>query len=168
MNKKIIIVVGIILVIILLIITSSIKPKEKLSNDPNIILSNAEYESENVKENELKELNEINLKDYFDMYNNKSREIVLIGKPTCGYCEIAIPIIENINYEYNLNINYLDIAKLTEDENNEFINSNELYQEDFGTPILVIIGNKKIYSNQSGLTDHAHYVKLLKDNKLIK
>jgi len=168
MDKKVIGVFGVILVLILLIVISSISPREKLTNDVSIILSNAKYESQNIEEDEQKDFKEINLEEFLNILNNDNKQVVLIGREGCSYCKIASPIIKNINYEYDLNINYLDVDKLNDEERETFLNSHQVFKEDFGTPLLLIIKNKNIVEKQDGLTDRLHYIKLLKDNGFIK
>lgn len=168
MNKKVIGVFGVILVLILLIVISNISPREKLSNDPSVILSNAKYESENINDDEQKEFNEIGLEDFISILNNNKNQIVLIGREGCSYCKVAFPIIKNISYKYDLDINYLNVDKFNDEERETFLNSHEVFKEDFGTPLLLMIKNKEVVEKQDGLTDTIHYVKLLKDNGFIK
>ena len=177
-DKKVII--GISLVIILLIISIFISPKEtsqeektpqsnpNMSEDANTILANAQNESTSVKESEKKDFISINVDKYLEYYNGPDKQIVLIGRPTCHYCEIAEPILHNIAFEYNLNINYLNIDEFSEDDTTNFYHSDETFDEGFGTPMLLIIGDNKIQDKIDGLTDRSHYIEFLKLNEYIR
>ena len=49
---------------------------------------------------------QIDINQYLEMYNGSEKQIILIARPTCHYCQIAEPILQNLVYEYKLNINY--------------------------------------------------------------
>ena len=174
MNKKTLGIVGIILLIVLLLISSMIDPdkkeqKEKLSNDINVIIANAQEESEEYKNSkEQKEFIEIDTNTYLEFYKGSEYKIVLVARPTCHYCQIAEPIIHKVAYDYDLEINYLNTDEFSEDDQSNFISSNEKFSEGFGTPMILIVGNNELKDTVDGLTDYAHYKKVFKDNNFIK
>ena len=172
-NKKMII--GIVAIVCLLTISFFISPKDEtakkennsLSDDANVILTNAQKESESVKETEKKEFVSINVNDYLNYFNSPDQKLVLIGRPTCQYCEIAEPILHNIAFEYNIDIHYLNIDDFSEEDTTNFYHSDESFSEGFGTPTLLSVGNGGIQDKVDGLTDKAHYIEFLKLNKYI-
>ena len=174
-NKKIFTIIGIGLLIILLIVacfTGNDNSKEtdsdELSNDINTILENAKKESNAVTADEQGELKEINIDTYLDYYKDSENRVVLIARPTCGYCQIAEPIIKKIIKDYDAEIYYLNTDNLSGDDSAKFTQSDAEFKDGFGTPMLLVVGNSKISDKVDGLTDTAHYIKFLKDNKFIK
>lgn len=170
MKKKTIGIIGVVALVIILLIGATIKPKEKdnsLSNSGDI-LTNAQIESQNVKENEQKEFTEISVSDYMNIYNGGEKALVLVARPTCGYCQIAEPILHNIAYKYDININYLNTDNFSEEDSSTFVNSNTQFAEGFGTPMLLVVSNSNINDIVDGLTDTAHYVEFLKKNGIIE
>lgn len=168
-----IVLVGIIL--ILLIIASSVGNKDskressnKLSENVEEILSNAQKESSNVKEEEKKDLPEINMDTYLEYYNGEDKKIVLIARPTCSYCQVAEPIIKKVAKDYDLPIDYLNTDNFQDEDTQKLINSDEFFKEGYGTPILLVIGQGKIIDKVDGLTDSAHYIDFFKKNEFIK
>lgn len=170
MNKKTFAIIGVSIIVILLIISSSVNNDNKstISDNPTQIIENAQTESQNVKENEKKEFISINTDEYLNKYNGEEKSLVLLARPTCHYCQIAEPIIQNIAYEYDLDINYLNTDEFQEGDREKLIESDEFFSNGFGTPVLFVLGNGKIIDKVDGLTDYAHYVKFLKENKFIK
>ena len=174
MDKKTLTVLGITVLIILLIISFGISPDKekktkKISEDPNVIMENANKESEEFKNsNEQKEFTEIDVDTYLEYYSGEEDKIVLIGRPTCHYCQIAEPIISKLAYEYNLEINYLNTDNFSDEDGKRLLESNELFGDGFGTPLLLIVSNNEIKDNQDGMTDYANYKKLFKKNGFIK
>lgn len=175
-NKVLIIVAAIVIVGLLVLSflidsgstkTTTVKESE-LSNDPQTILANAQQESESVKENEKKDFKEIRVADYLEYRDGLKPTLILVARPTCGYCQIAEPILQKISYEYNLEINYLNTDEFTEEEEANFLQSDEFFTNSFGTPLLLVVNNSTITDKVDGLTDYAHYVSFLQKNGMIQ
>jgi len=166
MNKKIFGIVGVVVIIILLIVSCLLSPKEEL--DSTDTLANATEEAANVKEDEQKEFTEINVDEYINMYNGEENTLVLVARPTCHYCQIAEPILHNIAYKYNININYLNTDNFQDEDSEKFIESHEYFSEGFGTPMLLIVGNGQIEDMVDGVTDTKNYTEFLKEYKFIE
>ena len=170
-NKKKLIVIGtVVLIVILLIISFNIKDNDKdtkLSNDVDTIIENAQKESNNVKESEKKSFLSIDVTKYLEFYSGSEKQLVLVARPTCSYCQIAEPIIQSIAYEYNIGINYLNTDEFSEDDQNNFIHSDEFFEEGFGTPLLLVVSNNQINDKVDGLTDREHYIDFIKNNGFI-
>ena len=164
--------IGIGVILVILIIVSCVvkvdnKDKE-LSNDSEVVLNNAQNESEAVVDSEKGEFTQIDINQYLEMYNGSEKKIVLIARPTCGYCQIAEPIIQNLIYKYNLEINYLNTDNFGDDDDATLVQSDELFSSGYGTPMLLVVGNGSIISNVDGLTDTAHYEQFFKENGFIE
>lgn len=174
-NKKLAIVL-IIVIVLLIIVSAGIgggKSKDNLSSklsstDADSILSNAQNESSAVKDNEKKDFTQIDVDKYLEYYAGSENKIVLLARPTCHYCQIAEPIIQNIAYKYDIDINYLNTDNFTDDAQKKFINSNETFKEGYGTPYLMIVANNKIVDSVDGVTDAAHYKEFFKKFGYIK
>lgn len=170
-DKKVII--AIIAIAALLMISFFISPKEKekdatIPEDANEILTKAQKESEIAKNSEKKDFINIDVNKYLEYFNGTDKKIILIGRPTCHYCEIAEPILHNIAFEYNLDIYYLNIDDFSEEDTANFYHSDESFSEGFGTPTLLVVGNGNIQDKVDGLMDKTHYIEFFKLNKYIK
>jgi len=172
-NQKIFIGIMIGLLIILIIISCFVgDKKESTENNSNEtaaqeIIANAQKEKDSIKEEEKKELLEIKVDEYLELYKESDKQIVLIARPTCSYCQIAEPIIQNIAYENNLDIKYLNTDNFSENDGKNLIESNEYFTEGFGTPTLLVVGEEKIIDVVDGLTDKAHYEEFFEKNGFI-
>lgn len=172
-NNKILIILGIVLALILIIICSIVgtdsnnTKTDKATEDGQTIVTNAQKESEAVKDDEKKEFTQINVDKYLEYYAGEENKIVLVARPTCHYCQIAEPILQNISFKYNIEINYLNTDEFSDDDQTKFINSDDTFKDGFGTPFLLIVSNDKIVSSVNGLTDEAHYISFFKTNGFI-
>lgn len=137
-----------------------------VSNSDNNIEEKAIEESNNVLDSEKKTLNEITLSQYLDLYNSSTDNIVLIARPTCYYCQIAEPIIQNVAYKYDLTINYLNTDNLSDEDQASLVRSDD-YFENFGTPSVLIVGNGEIKNKLEGLTLTDYYIDFFRQNGFI-
>lgn len=161
-SKKIFLGIGIgLLVVGLLVATMFISEKEpNPSNefDPNAIIANAQRESAAITESQMKKLEEIDMETYLNYYYGPATLIVFVGRPTCPYCEITKPIISKIAKDYDLVIKYLNTDNLSDDDKAKFVQHNEMFNEGYGTPLLLVIGNGEIKTYAEGLNDTVHFM----------
>ena len=173
-NKEIIIVLCVLVVALILVFAFGSGDKNKSnkeeanSSEVDTILANAQKESETVKPNEIKEFSNIDVTAYLEYYAGEDTKLVLVARPTCHYCQIAEPILQNVAYKYDLNIHYLNTDDFSEDDDQKFIESDEFLADGVGTPLLMNVGNGKIIDKVDGLTDSEHYIQFFKDNGYIK
>ena len=169
-NKEIIFVIGIILVSLIIIYTlgKSDNNIKNESNEAQSILEKAEHESKKVKEKEQKDFKMINLATYLEYYTSDEDILVLLARPTCHYCQIAEPILKNLAYKYDIEINYLNTDDFTEEDNNNLMASDEFFSSGYGTPILLYIKNNSIIDKVDGLTNSDGYIEFLRTNGFIK
>lgn len=169
--KGLAITVGTILICVLAFLISIKSNKNnseyESTEEANKIVETAQKESAEVKENERKSYNEINVSTYLKMYDKDENSIVLIGSPKCHYCEMAEPIIQNVAYKYNLIINYINVDNFSGDDEAKFTSSDKALSNGFGTPLLLVVGNKKIVDQLSGLTSAKYYEGFFKTNGFI-
>ncbi|MBR3211234.1 MAG: thioredoxin family protein [Bacilli bacterium] len=172
-------IIGIVVLVLVLVVLSFVvsskggsgdgsypEPEITLSNDVNTIIENAQEESASVTENQKKKPTEIRVADYIEFKADSEPRIILVARPTCGYCNIAEPIIYKISKEYDLDIYYLNTDEFTEAELTDFVQSDERFQE-LGTPYLMVVQDDEIIDNVDGLTDYAHYVDFFQRNGFI-
>lgn len=170
MNKKLFGIIGVVFLLVLLVVCCFINPdkQDNSSEDINTIIYNAQSESANVKENEKKDFIEISVDLYLSKYSEEEKSLVLIGRPTCHYCQIAEPILHNIAYKYNVDINYLNIDNFQNDDSQKLVSSDSSFSEGFGTPLLLVVGGGKIEGRVEGLTDTKHYISFMEKYGFIK
>ncbi len=171
-NSKIFLVIGIVLIIGVLIISILVSPNDEdgektISNDPDTILDNAKKESKKVKDSEKKDFKIISIDDYFELLQGNDSSIILIGRDGCQYCQIAEPIIHKIAKKYDLDINYLGLDDLEQEDLDRLLNSSDKLSG-VGTPVILIVSNNDVIDKYDGMTDTAHYEEFFEKNNFIK
>lgn len=120
--------------------------------DTEILPEDAEFSGE-------KNITFIDYKKYGEIINNGETNVVVVGKTNCGYCTAFKPTLNTVAGEYDITINYLNLAEMSEDESNSFFNNlgnlgyddaDYLKDGSFGTPTTLIFKNGKIVRYFSG------------------
>lgn len=114
-------------------------------------------------------LNYIDYSGYKKILKSDKANILVVGQTSCTYCIKAKPILNKIADEYNVTINYLNITNLSEEEINKFNESLDYLKEnEWGTPLTLIIKDGKVIDSANGLLDNEGYIELFKNNSFIK
>lgn len=125
--------------------------------------------NEVINKDEKAPLNYVDYDEYTALLNTNAKEIVVYGQVGCGACEAARPILYEIARENNVKINYFNVSYLKEEQSEGFSNSLAFLNEnEWGTPLMVVVENKKVIANLNGAADKAGYIKFLKDNGFIE
>lgn len=140
---------------------SESKSSEELSDEE--MYEQAVKDSAAATDTKRKEPNEISVDDYLNLYKSDSQSIVLLSRPTCHYCQIATPIIENIIYEKDAKINYINTDELSEDDKSKLLSSDEYLANGYGTPLIIVVGNSKIIDKIEGLTTKNNYMEFFEE-----
>lgn len=129
------------------------------SSSASDMTSRAQEESANVPDDEQKDFNDIDIDEYLDLYDGSEDSIVLFSRPTCGYCQIAEPILHHIAYQYKLTISHVNTDEMSSSDETKLVESDDYFSDGFGTPLLVVVSNGEIVDMVSGLVDTENYVK---------
>lgn len=114
-------------------------------------------------------LNYIDYKGFKSVATSNENMILVLGQTTCGYCIKAKPILNKIADDYGIVINYLNITNLSSEENGKLSKYiSYLGENDWGTPLTLIVKNGTVIDSANGLLDENGYIKLFKDNGFIK
>ncbi len=148
--------------------TDTPETTEPTDQDVEDLFTQAEAESNSVNVSEQKEYTEITIDEYMDYLAGTEQKIILIGSPTCSYCDVADPIIKNVAYIYDLEINYLDTSKFINDDEATFVKSATLFNEGYGTPTLFTVQNNSVNDALEGLTISEVYIEFFTNNGYIK
>ena len=99
----------------------------------------------------------------------KENKVLVLGQTTCGYCIKAKPILNKIADDYGIEINYINVNTLTSEESGKLSKYiSYLGENEWGTPLTLIVNNGKVIDLANGLLDEEGYVKLFRDNGIIK
>lgn len=117
--------------------------------------------------NKYTEYNEIDLNTFEKMVNNKESFVLVVGSSTCSACSTYQVTMEQIITDYNLDIKYIDVSKLTEKESSK-LDAKTHYN--YSTPVTVFFknGNLDNSSTLRGSQNAKNVIKKLTKNGYIK
>ena len=107
--------------------------------------------------------------DYFEALTNVSKEntIVYLGSAKCGWCSKFKPILEEIIRENNLEVVYIDLSTVSNEEYNKITKT--VGRDNFsGTPTTLIMNGNKVIDALKGYSEKEETVEFFKTNGFIK
>lgn len=168
-SKNTILIIGVIIVLLIAIIVSS-NNNDNSSESKSLSLTEitCDNETDNIEQDADSKLNKVSCNGYEQLVKEEKDNLILIARPTCGYCVKFVPVLEEIIDEYDITINYFDIDTLTDNENKQFYNSSSLFSgNEFGTPTLIITNNNEIKKYSIGYKEKDSAISWLKENGII-
>lgn len=115
-------------------------------------------------------ITDINLDGFNNLINNNDKNVIMIGKDECKYCDYVIDILNDIAINYDIKINYINVGKI---DSNVAIELEEHllslgYNDGFTAPITLMIENKKLLDYIIGASEEKYFVDIFLENGIIK
>ena len=156
MKKTDFILIGLVLVLIIVGIVSS-KGTEK----------QAEIEFPLTLAGEVG-LHEITYSEYDEMVNNGDAFVVVIERTGCSYCQMYMPIMEEVAKEQKIAVTYINTDNLTEEEFNELSTKNKyLKKNQWGTPTTLFMLGDRIVDSIGGYVEKESIEAFFKDRVVV-
>lgn len=109
--------------------------------------------------------NEVTLEQYLNLVKSSDKNIILVARPTCGYCEKFAPILKQAKDDLGLNVNYINTDNFSSDDWTKFTDSLDyLSSEEWGTPLLLIVQNGDIVAVNNGYVELDTIKSFFKEN----
>lgn len=138
-------------------------PTTSQNEEKNPLLADGEV----ISEDEMAEINSISMSDLKGMLENNEKKVVMLGTDECYWCVNQKPILQHVIFKYGVEINYLNLNAMSEDEYNELITLHDDLQN-FGTPTFIIVDGGKITTVSEGAMPTDSIVQFLKDNGIME
>ena len=112
----------------------------------------------------------INLDEFNNLLNNNEKNIIVIGKDDCKYCNQVNDTLNSIAINYDIKINSINVGKIDSQISMEIEKRlNDLnYTDGFTTPITLIVENNKLLDYVIGASTEQYFVDIFKENGIIK
>ncbi len=133
---------------------STIKGDEGDTSSDNVTLTNAGF-------------NEVTIDEYLDLIKEPEKNVVLVARPTCTYCEAFTPILKAATDNLGITVNYIDTDKFSNDDWTTFNNSfSYLNETQWGTPLVLITQNGELVAENQGYVELATIEEFFTSNGL--
>lgn len=134
------------------------------ANDLVEFLVKNKFIDENDAVKEEVNLNMIGYSEYSTLIKSENKSIIVLASSTCSACLAAKPVLDEIAKEKDLEINYLNVDKLSTEDYQSFTKSFEMFSGEWSTPTIIITENNKILKNYVGYNTKDVYIQFFKDN----
>ena len=109
-------------------------------------------------------LNEISYSEYEKMVANGDAFIVVIERTGCSYCQMYMPIMEEVAKEKKIAVTYINTDNLSQDEFNSLSTTNKyLKKNQWGTPTTLFMLGDRIVDSIGGYVEKDKIETFLKD-----
>jgi len=109
-------------------------------------------------------LNEITYDEYEEMVDNEKAFIVIIERTGCSYCQMYMPIVEEVVKEKKIAITYINTDNLTTEEYQKLSTTNKyLKKNQWGTPTTLFMVGDRVVDSIGGYVEKDSILAFLKD-----
>jgi predicted bacteriocin transport accessory protein len=131
-------------------------------------------EQEELPEYDVSEFKELDYSQLEDLMSSKGTHVVYIGRESCGYCAMFIPVMKEAQEKFGFETNYFDISRVFDFAKNSVIDNtaydklstlNDFFEENFlATPMVVIFKDGKYVDGTLGYQEIDTYSQFLEKN----
>lgn len=109
-------------------------------------------------------LNQVTYQEYAELVENNEAFIIVIERTGCGYCQMYMPILEEVTKEKKVSILYIDTETLTEEEFN-LLNTKNAYlkRNNWGTPTTLLMLGNRVLDSIGGYVEKEEVLSFLSD-----
>lgn len=103
--------------------------------------------------------------EFKEAFNGTENALVYIGRPTCGYCNLLNPSLEEMADRYEFDYIYLNTDEISSSFMEKILS--DLGLTTVGTPYLAVVSNGKVLARQNGYADYDLTFEFLQENDII-
>ena len=97
---------------------------------------------------------QITYQEYETLVNDGSAFIVVIERTSCGYCQMYMPILEDVAKEKKIPILYIDTDTLSSEDMNSLSTKNQyLKRNSWGTPTTLLMLGERVLDSIGGYVE---------------
>lgn len=113
-------------------------------------------------------IEDISYSEYNTMIEEEKSFVLVVSREGCTYCESYAPVIKEVSEEEQIPIYVIDIATFTDEEAEEFNESNSfLKRGKWGTPTTLVLKGKEVIDTLSGYTEKDEVIDFFNKNIVV-
>lgn len=157
----------ILIVLVVNVVMLSVSINNKSNDEGNDI-------AEEIPVYDVSKYNSVNYSDFKKLTELKGTHVIYIGRSSCSYCAMFIPVMNDAQEKYGFTTNYFDISSIFDFSNNTIIdkeaydemsNLNDFFKENLlATPMVVIFKDGEFVDGTMGYQELVDYSKFLENN----
>lgn len=159
--------------LVLIVSNGSTSASSLANNSSDSNSSDSDSDSAENTEYDVSMFDEITTDDLESVMNEDSPQVIYIGRSTCGYCVAFLPTLQQAQKDYGYKTKYLDISKMTSEEQQEkllsYDNDEKIVTDNFGsTPMVLIAKDGKVVKATVGYQEYEDFANFLEENGITK
>lgn len=103
--------------------------------------------------------------EFTQSLNGEEKKLIYIGRPSCGYCNLLQPSLEEMKERYNFDYVYINSDEIDSKYLEKIIA--DLKIESFGTPYLAVVSKGEVVATQPEYVDYEKLFNFLQTNSII-
>ena len=108
-------------------------------------------------------LTEISYNDYENLMEKEEAFIIIVERASCSYCQMYLPILEDVANEKQIPIYYIDTDTLSSEDFSSLGNSNSyLRRNSWGTPTTLFMLGNRVLDSIGGYVEKEEFLSLIK------
>lgn len=109
--------------------------------------------------------NAVTLDEYLALIKSSEKNVILVARPDCSFCEMFTPVLKQASEELNVTVNYINTNKFSSDDWETFMASLDyLNSEEWGTPLTLVVQNGEVVDVNNGYVELSTIKKFFTDN----
>lgn len=97
----------------------------------------------------------------------KEQDILFLGRPSCGFCTLLSPILEETAEKYQIEYRYINTDSLTQKQLIKLLDKLNIRSSTFSTPRILITQKNKIVDSYIGYMDDMKLFQFFQKNHII-
>lgn len=111
---------------------------------------------------------QVTYQEYETLVNDGSAFIIVIERASCGYCQMYMPILEDVAKEKKIPILYIDTDTLSSEDFNSLSTKNQyLKRNDWGTPTTLLMLGERVLDSIGGYVEKDTVIDFIKDKVVL-
>lgn len=103
--------------------------------------------------------------EFEEKFNGEENSLIYIGRPTCGYCNLLKPSLEDMVSRYNFDYVDINIDEVNDKVLDKVLESLKITS--LGTPYMAIVSKGEVVAVQNGYADYDVVFGFLQSNGII-
>jgi len=113
-------------------------------------------------------LRQITYNEYETLVEDNAAFLVVIERASCGYCQMYMPILEEVANEENIPILYIDTDTLSSEDLNSLSTKNQyLKRNNWGTPTTLLMLGNRVLDSIGGYVEKETVLEFIKDKIVV-
>ena len=102
-----------------------------------------------------------------EAFESSKKSVLYLARPTCGYCSLMTPIMDELSKTYNFTYEYINTDEVSSKQLADILKHFNKTTSEFGTPYTTVVEDGVVIAEQKGYTDEESMFNFFKNTGII-